>query len=183
MSQSGALTLSGGGGGVVTSVTGANGVTASPTTGAVVVSGINATTSSVGVARFNPAQFSITAGAVSLIGASTLAIQTINSLPPNAAANFTINTSNTNIQFVAGGNTITWNGNPANNLLYVDLSDIKDRNGIIKLQDYLGRIIIEKKFNDLDSLLKLNVSGLSSGLYFYSIQIISRLIKGKIVVN
>lgn len=117
MSQSGALTLSGGGGGVVTSVTGANGVTASPTTGAVVVSGINATTSSVGVARFNPAQFSITAGAVSLIGASTLAIQTINSLPPNAAANFTINTSNTNIQFVAGGNTITWNGNPANNLL------------------------------------------------------------------
>lgn len=57
------------GGGVVTSVTGTNGVTASPTTGAVVVSGVNATTSTVGVASFNPAEFTVTAGgAVSLVG-------------------------------------------------------------------------------------------------------------------
>lgn len=55
----------GGGGTTVTSVTGANGVTASPTTGAVVVSGVNATTSSVGVASFNPAEFTVTGGEVS----------------------------------------------------------------------------------------------------------------------
>lgn len=56
------------GGGLVTSVTGSNGVTASPTTGAVVVSGVNATTSSVGVASFNPSNFTVTGGQVSLLG-------------------------------------------------------------------------------------------------------------------
>ena len=58
-----------GGSGAVTSVTGTNGVTASPTTGAVVVSGVDATTSTVGVASFNPAQFTVTSGAVSLLNA------------------------------------------------------------------------------------------------------------------
>ena len=54
--------------GVVDSVTGTNGVTASPTTGNVVVSGVNATTSSVGVASFNPGEFTVNgAGQVSLI--------------------------------------------------------------------------------------------------------------------
>ena len=58
----------GGGGGAVNSVSGNNGVSASPTTGSVVVSGVNATTSSVGVASFNPLNFSVTgAGQVSLI--------------------------------------------------------------------------------------------------------------------
>jgi hypothetical protein len=52
--------------GVVDSVTGANGVTASPSTGAVVVSGVNATTTTVGVASFNSADFTVTSGAVSL---------------------------------------------------------------------------------------------------------------------
>jgi len=57
-----------GGSGAVTSVTGTNGLTASPTTGAVVVSGVNATTSTVGVASFNPTQFTVTVGGqVSLI--------------------------------------------------------------------------------------------------------------------
>ncbi len=60
------------GGGVVTSVTGANGVTASPTTGAVIVSGVNATTSTVGVASFNQADFTVSgAGEVSAISGST----------------------------------------------------------------------------------------------------------------
>jgi hypothetical protein len=76
------------GGGVVTSVTGTNGVTASPTVGSVVVSGVNATTSSVGVASFNPAEFTVTGGEVSLLGGSTAAIQTINSIGPNASGNF-----------------------------------------------------------------------------------------------
>ena len=57
---------SGGGGGAVSSVTGTNGVTASPTTGAVVVSGVNATTSTVGVASFNATDFNVVSGAVSL---------------------------------------------------------------------------------------------------------------------
>ena len=67
MSQAGIISV-GAGGGVVNSVTGTNGVTASPTTGAVVVSGVNATTSTVGVASFNSAQFTVTSGAVSIIG-------------------------------------------------------------------------------------------------------------------
>ena len=45
--------------GTVTQVTGTNGVTASPIFGNVVVSGVNATTSSVGVASFNPADFTV----------------------------------------------------------------------------------------------------------------------------
>ena len=71
--------------------------------------------------------------------------------------------------------------NPANNFLYVDLNEIKDYNGIIKLQDYLGRTIMEKKFDEAESLLKLNVSGLNSGLYIYLIQTNSQLYMGKIV--
>ena len=65
-----------GGMGAVTSVTGANGVTASPTTGAVVVSGVDATTSSVGVASFNPADFTVTGGEVSLISSVPLSFVT-----------------------------------------------------------------------------------------------------------
>lgn len=53
--------------GVVDSVTGTNGVTASPTSGNVVVSGVDATTSTVGVASFNPVDFTVTAGVVTLI--------------------------------------------------------------------------------------------------------------------
>lgn len=52
----------------VTSVTGTNGVTATPTTGNVVVSGVNATTTTVGVASFNPADFTVSgSGEVTLI--------------------------------------------------------------------------------------------------------------------
>ena len=58
-----------GGMGAVTSVSGTHGVTASPTVGAVIVSGVDATTSTVGVASFNPAQFTVTSGAVSLLNA------------------------------------------------------------------------------------------------------------------
>jgi hypothetical protein len=70
LSQAGTISTSGGGGGGVTSVTGLNGVTASPTTGAVVVSGVDATTSTVGVASFNPADFTVTSGEVSLLGSA-----------------------------------------------------------------------------------------------------------------
>src|ERR1700721_2309939 len=62
------IALRGGGGGAVTSVTGMNGVTTAPSTGDVVVFGVNATTSSVGVASFNPTEFSVSVGGeVSLI--------------------------------------------------------------------------------------------------------------------
>ena len=58
---------SGGGGGAVDSVSGTNGVTASPTTGAVIVSGVEATTTTVGVASFSSSDFNVSiAGAVSL---------------------------------------------------------------------------------------------------------------------
>jgi hypothetical protein len=93
MSQAGLINLQGGGGGgIVNSVTGANGVTASPTTGNVVVSGVNATTSSVGVASFNPAQFTVTTGAVSLLGGTGPAVMSlsddVNTLSfPNSSGN------------------------------------------------------------------------------------------------
>jgi hypothetical protein len=77
---------SGGGGGGVTSVTGTNGVTAAPTTGAVVVSGVNATTSTVGVASFDPVDFTVSgAGEVTLTGAGTV----------TAGANINITGTNT----------------------------------------------------------------------------------------
>jgi hypothetical protein len=62
MSQAGAATSGGGGGGAVSSVTGNTGVTASPTTGAVVVSGVLATTSTVGVASFLNTDFAVSGG-------------------------------------------------------------------------------------------------------------------------
>lgn len=63
---------SGGGSGAVDSVSGSNGVTASPTTGNVVVSGVLATTSTVGVASFNPADFTVDgAGEVSSTGSAS----------------------------------------------------------------------------------------------------------------
>ncbi len=56
-------------GAAVDSVTGMHGVTVSPTTGNVVVSGVNATTSSVGVASFNSSDFTVNgSGQVSLNG-------------------------------------------------------------------------------------------------------------------
>ena len=55
------VTSSGGGGGSVNSVTGENGVIAIPTIGSVIVSGVNATTSTVGVASFNPLDFTVKA--------------------------------------------------------------------------------------------------------------------------
>jgi hypothetical protein len=50
----------------IDSVTGTHGVTASTVSGATTVSGVNATTSTVGVASFDPAYFSVTSGAVTL---------------------------------------------------------------------------------------------------------------------
>ena len=53
----------------VSSVTGSNGVTASPSTGNVIVSGVNATTTTVGVASFNSVDFTVDgSGKVSLLG-------------------------------------------------------------------------------------------------------------------
>jgi hypothetical protein len=93
MSQAGTILAGGGGGGGVTSVTGANGVSAAPTTGAVVVSGINATTTTVGVASFNGTNFTVSgAGAVSsnpitILGAGGI---TITGSPVNLGGTVTI---------------------------------------------------------------------------------------------
>ena len=104
MSQAGGLGT-GSGVGAVTSVSGtspiqANGVSGVPQTGAVTVSIVNATTTTVGVASFNAAEFTVSgAGAVSLIGGSE-AIDSIgvdassgtgtNPVLPNAAGLLTV---------------------------------------------------------------------------------------------
>ena len=106
MSQAGIISVSASGG-AVSSVTGSNGVTASPTTGAVVVSGVNATTSSVGVASFNPADFTVTAGVVTLAGAATPAIKTINSIGPDASENFFLLGTANQVAITGGTNTDT----------------------------------------------------------------------------
>jgi hypothetical protein len=78
MSQAGIISLSSTPGGVVNTVTGTHGVTAAPNTGNVVVSGVNATTTTVGVASFNPTEFTVDgSGQVSLVGSVNPAIQTI----------------------------------------------------------------------------------------------------------
>ena len=121
--------------GIVYSVTGSNGVTALPTTGDVVVSGVNATTSTVGVASFNPAQFTVSAGAVSIIDGST-SYTSVSSTPYNmlstdvflgvttASLAITINLYATpttgqvvtisDVSANAGANNITVNGNGHN---------------------------------------------------------------------
>jgi hypothetical protein len=101
-----------GSGGVVTSVTGANGVTVSPTTGAVVVSGVNATTTTVGVASFNPADFTVNgAGQVSTITGPSSVVSTITGNSGSAAVPDGSNNINIvgigSITAVSGANTDT----------------------------------------------------------------------------
>lgn len=96
----------GGGGGGVTSVTGTNGVTAAPTTGNVVVSGVNATTSTVGVASFNPADFTVSgAGEVSTINNGTVTSVTgtlpIVVTPASPNPNVSVNLATTSLVGVA----------------------------------------------------------------------------------
>jgi hypothetical protein len=123
MSQSGQSRSSsgGGGGGSVTSVTGANGVTASPTTGAVIVSGINATTSTVGVASFNPTDFTVSgAGEVSAIAMSS-GITTIDgdtgSITGSTVTIFANNAS------LGAGQTILFNNSGTTSTLQVSDAD------------------------------------------------------------
>jgi hypothetical protein len=99
---------SGGGGGAVSSVTGSNGVTASPTTGSVVVSGLDATTTTLGVASFNGTEFSVTSGAVSLKNGNYIATITGNDgtpESPTSAGNFTFDTANATVKFLGSANT------------------------------------------------------------------------------
>jgi hypothetical protein len=118
MSQAGIINVSGQSG-VVDSVQGTapiqvNGVSGTPETGAVTDSVINATTSSVGVASFNPAQFTVTSGAVSLIGGSGAPIETITGdsggpLGPTSG-NFNLTGGTTGLTFSGATSTETLTG-------------------------------------------------------------------------
>lgn len=103
MSQAGINSLSSQAG-VVFSVTGTNGVTAAPTTGNVIVSGVNATTSSVGVASFNPAQFTVTIGGqVSIINEFAFSYIQIN----HASSPYTVMPTDDYISVDTSGGTVT----------------------------------------------------------------------------
>ena len=101
--------IGGGGGGAVNQVTGSNGVTASPTTGNVVVSGIDATTSTLGVASFDPTFFTVTSGNVSFSGTTIATTITGNSGGPISPSsnNWNIKTNNSTAAFVGSGSTLT----------------------------------------------------------------------------
>jgi hypothetical protein len=66
-----------------------------------------ATTSSVGVASFNPLDFTVTGGVVTLTGASAPAIKTINSIGPNASLNFSLLGTANQITVTGGTNSAT----------------------------------------------------------------------------
>jgi hypothetical protein len=95
----------------VTSVTGNNGVTASPTTGAVIVSGVDATTTTVGVASFSSSNFSVTSGAVTSLPITVTGSGgiTITGSPVNLGGTLTIAntngapTTNFTVDTTAGG--------------------------------------------------------------------------------
>lgn len=110
MSQAGIISISSASG-IVDSVTGMNGVTASPTTGNVVVSGVNATTTTVGVASFNPANFTVSgAGEVSAIGGGTLTSVTTSNATPQFVLTGTVENINfgiSNLLLGTSGSGIT----------------------------------------------------------------------------
>jgi hypothetical protein len=111
------------GGGVVDSVTGTNGVTASPTTGNVVVSGVPATTTTLGVASFNGTQFSVTAGAVSLLSSAYVASITAgaNINLTGTANNPIINVDNQLLQpsGTAGAPSYSFSADPTTGYYYI----------------------------------------------------------------
>jgi hypothetical protein len=109
MSQAGILTTSGGGGGTINSVTGNNGVTASTVAGAVTVSGVNATTSTVGVASFNPGEFTVTAGGqVSILNAGGFIWSDVSGAFVSAPTNgyFVMGAATTTLPVGVNGNTL-----------------------------------------------------------------------------
>jgi hypothetical protein len=113
-----------GSGGVITSVTGANGVSASPATGAVVVSGVNATTSTVGVASFNSSDFTVNgSGQVSLIGTSPASYTNVTT----AMSPYTVTATDyfLSVNSTAGPVTINLPNTPTANRKFI----IKDRLG------------------------------------------------------
>jgi|GEM_PF-2689749 hypothetical protein len=97
----------GGGDSAVFSVIGTNGVTASPTTGNVIVSGVNATISTVGVASFNPADFTVSiSGEVTAINTGTISsVQTANATPQFALVG-TVETVDFNISNLILGSSL-----------------------------------------------------------------------------
>jgi len=114
--------VSGSGGSGVTSVTGSNGVDSSPTTGSVVVSGINATTSSVGVASFDPLDFTVSPGGeVSIIGTSTSYVNVV------GPTTYTASLTDYFISVDSSGGAVTVNlpAAPPNGKQYI----VKDRTG------------------------------------------------------
>jgi len=99
-----------------------NGVTDSGAGSTVTISGVNATTSTVGVASFNPLDFTVTGGEVSLLSGSA-AVQTLtgNSGGVIAPVLGNINTLGTGSITISGaGNTLTTQltGLTANSVLY-----------------------------------------------------------------
>jgi hypothetical protein len=106
----------------VLSILATNGVTDSGAGSTVTISGVNATTSTVGVASFNPLDFTVTGGEVSLLSGSA-AVQTLtgNSGGVIAPVLGNINTLGTGSITISGaGNTLTTQltGLTANSVLY-----------------------------------------------------------------
>jgi hypothetical protein len=115
MSQSGIISISSGGG-AVTSITGtapitANGVSGTPETGAVTVAATLATTSAVGVASFNSADFTVNgSGQVSLTGGAVITVDADSGSATPSSGTITISGGSTGLTTTASGSTVDVTG-------------------------------------------------------------------------
>ncbi len=73
--------------------------------------------------------------------------------------------------------------NPAKNIVSVELNPKYKGNIKVQLFDLQGRKVIDKNYTANKKVLKLDVSELHNGLYFYNIKASSENITGKIMIN
>jgi hypothetical protein len=73
--------------------------------------------------------------------------------------------------------------NPGKDVVSVELNPKYKGNIKVQLFDLQGRKVIDKNYTANKQVLKLDVSELYNGLYFYNIKTSSENITGKIIIN
>ena len=73
--------------------------------------------------------------------------------------------------------------NPAKNDLFIETSNIENDDIYVSIFNTTGYEVLNKQVSSETSAIKLDVSGLSSGLYFYNVKSGNKLMQGKIVIE